>query len=470
MKKDFKMNFGLIIIGFIFVISISILLLIPNITLIGNNYLKINLGEEYKEPGFRATQLFIDQSNKVNIKNNINNQKLGKYNIVYTLKIGNLKTEAIRTIEVVDQEKPIINLHGNSYTCPNKEYVEEGYQAIDNYDGDITDKVNVKKDKNKITYIVKDSSNNESKITREIQVGDIEAPKITLNGEENIVLNLGTPYQEQGVSVIDNCDSEIGSKITIVGEVNTNEIGQYTITYYVTDAFGNSSSVIRTVHVINPYNSPDLNGLGKIIYLTFDDGPSHSITPSLLQILKEENVKATFFVINHDDNLNYLIKQEYDEGHTVALHSFTHDYSYIYSSVDNYFSDLIAIQNKVESIIGIKPNIIRFPGGSSNTISRKYSKGIMTTLTNKVSEQGYIYFDWNISSEDAGSAKNSAQVYNSVVNHLVYKNNIVLMHDFESNYKTLNAIRDIIKFGKEHGYTFKAITNDTFQSHHSVNN
>lgn len=468
--KDLKIKLGLIIISIVFLISILILLIIPNITLIGNDYIKINVGEEYKEPGFKATQLFLDKNDKVSVENNINNQKIGKYEIIYTLKIGSLKTQTTRTIEVVDREKPIINLQGNGYACPDKEYVEEGYQALDNYDGDITDKVNIKKDNNKITYIVKDSSSNESKITRIINIGDIESPKITLNGEENVVLNLGTPYQEQGVNVTDNCDSEIGNKIITEGEVNTNQVGQYTITYSVTDNAGNKSTSSRIINVINPYDNSNLNGLGKTIYLTFDDGPSYSITPSLLQILKEENVKATFFVINHDDSLNYLIKQEYDEGHTVALHSFTHDYSYIYSSVDNYFQDLTAIQNKVESIIGIKSNIIRFPGGSSNTISRKYSKGIMTTLTNKVSEQGYIYFDWNISSEDAGGATNSTQVYNSVVNHLVYKNNIVLMHDFESNYKTLNAIRDIIRFGKEHGYTFKAITVDTFQSHHSLNN
>lgn len=470
MRKDLKLKINFIMICIIFLLSLFILIFVPTISLIGNNYIKINVGEEYKEPGFKTTQLFFNKNDKISIKNNLNNRKIGKYKIIYTLKIGFLKTETTRTVEVVDQEKPIINLKGNSYSCPNKEYVEEGYEAFDNYDGDITDKVSIKKNKNTIDYIVKDSSNNESIVTRTIKIGDIESPKIILNGEENIVLNLGTPYQELGVNVTDNCDSEIGTKIITEGEVNINQVGQYTLTYSVTDESGNKAIISRTINVVNPYDSPDLNGLGKTIYLTFDDGPSSSITPSLLQILKEENVKATFFVINHDDGLNYLIKQEHDEGHTVALHSFTHDYSYVYSSVDNYFNDLMSIQNKVESITGVKSNIIRFPGGSSNTVSRKYSKGIMTILTNKVSEQGYIYFDWNVSSGDAGGATNSNQVYNSVVNHLVYKNNIVLMHDFEGNYKTLNAIRDIIHFGKEHGYTFATITSNTFPSHHPVNN
>lgn len=470
MRKDLKLKINFIMICIIFLLSLFILIFVPSISLIGNNYIKINVGEEYKEPGFKTTQLFFNKNDKISIKNNLNNRKIGKYKIIYTLKIGFLKTETTRTVEVVDQEKPIINLKGNSYSCPNKEYVEEGYEAFDNYDGDITDKVNIKKNKNTIDYIVKDSSNNESIVTRTIKIGDVESPKIILNGEENIVLNLGTSYQELGIVVTDNCDSEISTKIVTEGEVNINQVGQYVITYSVTDNFGNKSTSSRTINVVNPYDNPDLNGLGKTIYLTFDDGPSSSITPSLLQILKEENVKATFFVINHDDGLNYLIKQEHDEGHTVALHSFTHDYSYVYSSVDNYFNDLMSIQNKVESITGVKTNIIRFPGGSSNTVSRKYSKGIMTILTNKVSDQGYIYFDWNVSSGDAGGATNSNQVYNSVVNHLVYKNNIVLMHDFEGNYKTLNAIRDIIRFGKEHGYTFAAITSNTFPSHHPVNN
>lgn len=468
MNKNAKVS--LIVILLIYVISVFFILLMPNISLKGKNHITIKLEEKYKEPGYQATFLLQDKKNQVKVESNLNNKKVGTYKITYTLKNGKLKTKATRTIDVVDQEKPVITLSGNSYACPSKDYIEEGYQAIDNYDGDITSNVTIKKKNDSIIYSVKDSSGNSQKVTRKIIKGDIEAPKLVLNGEESIVLNVGDAYNELGVTVTDNCDQDIQNKVAIESNVNTNVAGQYTVSYTATDNSENKTTITRTVTVVNPYNSPNLNGVGKVIYLTFDDGPSSTITPSLLQILKEENVKATFFVINHSDSLNYLIKQEYDEGHTVALHSDTHVYSYVYSSVDNYFNDLTSIQNKVSGIIGIKPNIIRFPGGSSNTVSRKYSPGIMSILSKEVLNRGFIYFDWNVSSEDAGGARTASQVYNNVVNNLVYKNNVVLLHDFESNYKTLNAIRDIIQYGKSHGYIFKAITQDTYPTRHHVNN
>ena len=468
MNKNAKVS--LIVILLIYVISVFFILLMPNISLKGKNHITIKLEEKYKEPGYQATFLLQDKKNQVKVESNLNNKKVGTYKITYTLKNGKLKTKATRTIDVVDQEKPVITLSGNSYACPSKDYIEEGYQAIDNYDGDITSNVTITKQKDSILYSVKDSSGNSQKVTRKIIKGDIEAPKLVLNGEESIVLNMGDAYNELGVTVTDNCDQDIQNKVAIESNVNTNVAGQYTVSYTATDNSENKTTITRTVTVVNPYNSPNLNGVGKVIYLTFDDGPSSTITPSLLQILKEENVKATFFVINHSDSLNYLIKQEYDEGHTVALHSDTHVYSYVYSSVDNYFNDLTSIQNKVSGIIGIKPNIIRFPGGSSNTVSRKYSPGIMSILSKEVLNRGFIYFDWNVSSEDAGGARTASQVYNNVVNNLVYKNNVVLLHDFESNYKILNAIRDIIQYGKSHGYIFKAITQDTYPTRHHVNN
>lgn len=468
MNKNAKVS--LIVILLIYVISVLFILLMPNISLKGKNHITIKLEEKYKEPGYQATFLLQDKKNQVKVESNLNNKKVGTYKITYTLKNGKLKTKATRTIDVVDQEKPVITLSGNSYACPSKDYIEEGYQAIDNYDGDITSNVTITKKNDSIIYSVKDSSGNSQKVTRKIIKGDIEAPKLVLNGEESIVLNVGDAYNELGVTVTDNCDQDIQNKVAIESNVNTNVAGQYTVSYTATDDSENKTTITRTVTVVNPYNSPNLNGVGKVIYLTFDDGPSSTITPSLLQILKEENVKATFFVINHSDSLNYLIKQEYDEGHTVALHSDTHVYSYVYSSVDNYFNDLTSIQKKVSGIIGIKPNIIRFPGGSSNTVSRKYSPGIMSILSKEVLNRGFIYFDWNVSSEDAGGARTASQVYNNVVNNLVYKNNVVLLHDFESNYKTLNAIRDIIQYGKSHGYIFKAITQDTYPTRHHVNN
>ena len=109
-----------------------------------------------------------------------------------------------------------------------------------------------------------------------------------------------------------------------------------------------------------------------VIYLTFDDGPSADITPHILDILAEKNVKATFFVIHFSDNNAELVKREAESGHTVALHGYSHTYSEVYASADACLENFRKIQEQVYETIGKKANIIRFPGGSSNTISRKY--------------------------------------------------------------------------------------------------
>lgn len=207
------------------------------------------------------------------------------------------------------------------------------------------------------------------------------------------------------------------------------------------------------------------------IYLTFDDGPSHDITPKILDILKEENVHATFFIINFSQSKEELIKREVQEGHSVGLHGYSHDYKKIYKSEETYMSNLNDLQAKVENLTGVKSTITRFPGGSSNTVSR-FNKGVMTKLVKDVEQAGYKYYDWNVDSDDAGHAKNEKQVYENVTEGLKKERaNVILMHDFEKNEKTLNALRDIIKFGKENGYSFNKISSDSdLVVHHHVQN
>ena len=204
-----------------------------------------------------------------------------------------------------------------------------------------------------------------------------------------------------------------------------------------------------------------------MIYLTFDDGPSN-VTGEILDVLKRKGVKATFFVTSP----NEYTKRAFDNGHTIGLHSYTHDYGYIYANSINYFNDLNSISDRVYNVVGIRSKIIRFPGGSSNTVSRNYNRGIMTYLTNEVVNRGYTYFDWNVDSNDAGSdIYNSTNIYYNVISHLSHdKTNVVLMHDSGSHSATVEALRNIIRYGKENGYTFKAITDSTPVIIHGVNN
>lgn len=208
-----------------------------------------------------------------------------------------------------------------------------------------------------------------------------------------------------------------------------------------------------------------------IIYLTFDDGPSLDTTPKILEILERKNVKATFFVLHYSDKNAELVKKEVEKKHTIALHGYTHTYSEVYSSADTCIENFRKIQEQVFQTTGIKSNIIRFPGGSSNTVSRKYCQGVMTELSNRVLEEGFKYFDWNVDSDDASHAKNSEDIYNNVTSKIKEsRSNVVLMHDFAGNEKTVNALERIIDYGIENGYVFRKITDETPMVRHSVNN
>ena len=139
----------------------------------------------------------------------------------------------------------------------------------------------------------------------------------------------------------------------------------------------------------------------------------------------------------------------------------SHNYKEIYGSLENGLNNFINLNKKVKESTGIDTKLIRFPGGSSNTVS-KFNPGIMSNLAVNLLEKGYKYYDWNVASGDSGDVKTKEAVYNNITKGVrKNRNNIVLMHDFSGNTKTLNALRDIIKYGKENGYTFERITEDT---------
>jgi len=208
-----------------------------------------------------------------------------------------------------------------------------------------------------------------------------------------------------------------------------------------------------------------------VIYLTFDDGPSRAITPKVLDILKKEKVKATFFVLNYSKDNEDLIKRIVKEGHTIGIHGYSHEYSKIYRSKSAFLDNVYSLQEKIEKTTGAKTRYMRFPGGSSNTVSRHYYTGIMTLLSKEMLGRNFTYYDWNISSGDAGGTKTSQGMYNNVTRNLSKKRgNMVLMHDFYSNKKVLDALPRIIKYGKKNGYTFSSINEYTPMYAQHINN
>ena len=463
-----KKNYKIIIIasGIVVFLTVVIYLIIPKIDLNGNQYETITYNDTYKENGYNATMFFKNINKLVKVNTNLNNSVVGTYDITYNLNYKFIKISKKRTVVIVDNIQPQIETKVDEIkACPNDSKPSINYTASDEYDGELTDRVRTEYFDDKIVLSVSDSSSNLMK--KEIKVNriDDEKPIIKLKDESTVYVRYGNKYVEPGFTATDNCDGDITDKVAVTGQVG-NDVGTYKINYVVTDSSGNETAVTRNVIVRKNYlynNGTIKNGS---IYLTFDDGPSYGTTNVILDILKEEGVKATFFVTcgGPDD----LIKRIYNEGHTLALHTCSHDYGIVYKSVDSYFNDLNKVSDRVKRLTGFESKIIRFPGGSSNTVSR-FNPGIMTTLTGLVLDRGYRYYDWNVSSGDAGGATNKYQVYNNVVNSLSHgRANMVLMHDIKA--MTRDALRDIIQFGKNSGFTFEKIEMDTYMIRHGVNN
>lgn len=450
-----------------------------NITYSGNE-VHAQYGMPYEDPGVEAeytgsllkfykkpVKVTIDSS-KVDVKN------FGEYEVTYSASYKNASKTVKRKVIVEDTIGPDIQLTStpDAYTVYNHAYEEEGYVAIDNYDGDVTDKVVSEESNGVVYYSVTDSNGNTSYARRKITYDDRKGPVITLNGGEEVTTFNGEEYNDE-FTAEDDCDGDVTSKVSVEGSVDTNTNGDYTLTYKVTDAHGNSSEATRIVHVIDkPKNNTDGVEGAKTVYLTFDDGP-WQYTDQLLDVLDKYNAKATFFVTSQYSNYFYCIKEEAERGHTVAVHTYTHNYGKIYSSSSAYWSDFDAMNKIIKEQTGSYTTLFRFPGGSSNTISRNYCSGIMSTLANEANAKGYTYFDWNVSSGDAGETTNTDTVYSNVISGIQANSNagkpsVVLQHDIKGF--SVDAVERILQWGLENGYSFKALSSGSFTAHHGINN
>ena len=187
----------------------------------------------------------------------------------------------------------------------------------------------------------------------------------------------------------------------------------------------------------------------KEIYLTFDDGPSDKVTPKILDVLKEENVKATFFIVGRNaETRKSLLKREADEGHTVAVHSYSHEYKKIYASPESLLKDIEKCNNVINEITGRKSTVYRFPGGSF---------GLSEKLVSAVTNYGMRYVDWNASTRDAEIYKPTPeQLYTAAVTTPADNNRVVLLaHDSTTKTATAKALKNIIGYYREKGYVFK---------------
>lgn len=197
----------------------------------------------------------------------------------------------------------------------------------------------------------------------------------------------------------------------------------------------------------------------KTVYLTFDDGPSKTVTPLILDLLKQENIKATFFVLGARVDLNpSIVRREYEEGHFIANHGYSHIYSNIYASTQSVLDEYSKTEQAIQNAIGLeyKGHLFRFPGGSTGG---KYHS--LKQETKMLLEENQIaYVDWNALNSDAAGAKTKEALLESVKTTVGEKNTvIILMHDAGDKILTYEVLPEVITYLREKGYTFKNFYN-----------
>lgn len=200
----------------------------------------------------------------------------------------------------------------------------------------------------------------------------------------------------------------------------------------------------------------------KWVCLTFDDGPSKT-TPDVLAALNTAGVHGTFFVVATGYNEKYLplLTQAAAAGHQIALHSASHEYSDIYRSSAAYWKDIALLKQRIAPYVDAESiRYLRFPGGSTNTVSRRYGgKGLMQQLKNEVEQRGWQWVDWNVCAEDAVGGKPSAgTIFRNIVRETGEQTQcIVLMHDSATTRTTAEALPDIIQWYKDNGFAFLTV-------------
>lgn len=446
------------------------------IRLAGAEEVIMEYGKPYHEPGAQVilqgklvcTEGITPEGASLQITSDVRTDAPGNYTVTYDAAYNWWKVSATRVVRIVDTQAPVITLVPDDVpgVQPGNLYEEAGFTAFDNVDGDITDRVTRREEEGGIFYAVEDSSGNVTTAFREVAGFDPIYPKLRLEEGTELKIQTGRYYTEPGYSAWDNSDGNLTGRVTVEGEVVWYRPGIYPVIYTVSDNNGHVTTVTRTVEVVGQPRIEGFQDQGKVVYLTFDDGPGPH-TMRLLDLLDKYGVKATFFVV--DNEYGDLLKEIVDRGHSIGIHCVTHDYETVYASPEAYFDDLFRMQDIIFAKTGVKTSLMRFPGGSSNTVSRKLCQGLMTILTEAVQDAGFQYFDWNVDSNDAGGAKKSREVSREVING-ISKNevSVVLQHDIHSF--SVDAVEDILRWGMNNGYLFLPLEPHSPGFHHDVMN
>ncbi len=286
---------------------------------------------------------------------------------------------------------------------------------------------------------------------------------LTLQSSRNALLD--NPNAQSGVFV-DSVKSVLGNATVDTNSTKSTEDG--TTELPLADASGDSkvdgsvpaenSAESQEESVDSASDSTVAQTNGKRVYLTFDDGPS-IYTGQILDVLKANNVKATFFVIGRDEEFYSYYKRIVDEGHTIGLHSYSHVYQDFYASKESFAEELTKLNDLIYNVTGTKSTIFRFPGGSSNNVSSLPVQEYIDYLN----ANDIDYYDWNSLSGDAvTNGLSPQQLVNNIMNDVSQnEDSIVLMHDLQTTHTTVESLQLLIDTLKRDGYEILPIDENT---------
>jgi len=196
--------------------------------------------------------------------------------------------------------------------------------------------------------------------------------------------------------------------------------------------------------------------LNKVVYLTFDDGPSASVTPLVLDILKENNAKATFFILGRAAQAQpTLLRRIRDEGHAIGNHSYSHVYKKLYSNVQVFMDEIHQTDNLFEELLGMRSKMVRAPGGTAGHFKPVYF--------DRLHAEGFKIYQWTIDSGDSKSLRVKAETIVATVERELKKFNeaIILFHDSDTKKETARALPEIIAYLRQEGYDIRPLTPET---------
>ncbi len=394
---------------------------------------------------------------------------LGTYELRYTARYRLRSYSTTRIVHVVDLTPPVITLDHVEGYAPTwfTGYQEEGFSAFDDCDGYLTEKVERTELEDRVEYRVSDAAGNTAEAVRQIGY-TITRPEIYLEGGEELEISAGLSFDEPGYHATDSLGNDLTKYVQIEGEVIPYKTGTYELWYFISnDEDEETVSVTRTV-TVTPVRNPDtVQPDGYVIYLTFDDGPG-PYTGQLLDLLAKYNVRATFFVTCINSDYEDLVGRAWREGHSIGVHSASHNYYSIYSSEEAFLADFNQVENMIYRQTGTYTTLFRFPGGSSNTVS-SFNPGIMSRLARIMTDMGYHYFDWNVTSGDAGGTTKTEVVVDNIISGCTeQRTSVVLQHDIKDF--SVNAVERVIVWALRNGYTFLPLDETSPTAHHGISN